>query len=111
MDLNKDGKDDLQQLRTFIEDVGTDLLETANAAWEWLKAELAKLTARALAVLKSAIQSALASAGAGRPLGEVVADTLTILYREARDIFDEFKSDVVQAMVGLTVARRPVIAS
>lgn len=111
MDLNNNGKDDVQELKdaagTFLTAVGHDLVAAAEAAWEWLKAELAKLSAQALAMLKAAVVEAFGNGD--RPLGEVVADTLTILYREARELADEIKSDVVTALVGLTT--RPALTA
>jgi hypothetical protein len=103
-DFNQNGIDDLQELRSFIQNVGTDLLEDAHAAWEWLLAELAKLAKEALDALKTAIQQALGSAASGKPISEIVADTLTILYRDFETLAAQISSDVVTALVGLTTA-------
>lgn len=107
MDINQDGKDDIQQLKDFLSDVGTDLLENAAAAWEWLKNELAKikqLFADGLEIIKAAINQAIGQFGS-RPLGELVADTLTILANTAKHIFDVTKSDVLTALIGLTAPK------
>lgn len=103
-DLNQNGVDDLTELKTFIQTVGTDLLQDAGEAWQWLLAELAKLAKEALDALKTAIQQALGSAASGKPVGEIVADTLTILYRDFETLAAQISSDVVTALVGLTTA-------
>ena len=112
LDLNNNGVDDLEELSTFIRDIGTDLLEDAAAAWEWLKQEAKKITALfadAMVVIKAAVLKALGDV-LTRPLGEIVADTLTILYREARHIAEVVSSDFITALIGLTSAPRLVEA-
>jgi len=106
MDINQNGVDDIVELRAFIQNVGTDLLEDAQQAWEWVKSEVAKLAKEAWAALKTAIQQAMGSIGAGKPLGEVVADTLTILYRDFQQFAAEISSDLITALVGLTTVRK-----
>lgn len=106
MDLNNNGKDDVQELKeaagAFIHDAEKSLEDAATAGWHWLQNELAKLTDEVKTDLKAALVQA---AGDDKPIGEVVADTLTILARDGMDLVEQVGSDVIEALAGLTTVK------
>jgi hypothetical protein len=87
---------------TFIENTETVLAQDMEAAWTWVKAELAALEPTVLADLKAAVQLAVTTALSGASSGSVVADTLTALAADGASVLSQVKSSVVQAVVGLT---------
>lgn len=105
IDLNKNGKDDIEEIKEWATDVATDLMAGAARVWEWVKAEAARIEALftgAMSVIKAALQKAMGDVQADpKSVGQIVADTLTILAREARHLLDEIKSDFLVALQGL----------
>lgn len=91
--------------KAFIQNVETDIVQDAEAAYTWLKAEYALLSPEVLADLKAAIGIALNAALSGASTGSIVADTLTALYADGAAVLSQVKSQVVVASVGLTTAK------
>lgn len=111
LDLNRNGKDD------FLE-IGDGILEAVEQAGSWLRGEIAGLLPATQEVFSGALDIAKGEAGKAKPIGEVVADTLTILFNEGHDLFtsaaDEVKaeaktisSSVIEAAAGLTLQPVP----
>jgi hypothetical protein len=88
----------------FIQSVETTLAADAEAAWSWLKAELAALEPTVLADLKAAVTVAATEALSTGSSGSIVTDTLNILARDGQAVLAKVKSDVITATVGLTTA-------
>jgi hypothetical protein len=88
----------------FIQSAEADLTTVMEAAWVWVKNELAALEPAVLADLKTAVATAATEAIATGSTGSVVTDTLNILARDGTAVLTQVKSDVVTAVVGLTTA-------
>jgi len=96
--------------KAFIQNVETDLVQDAEAAYTWLKAEYALLSPEIKADLKAAMALAVETALSGASGGSIVADTLTALYADGASVLNQVKSQVVTASVGLTTVK-PATAS
>lgn len=91
--------------QSFIQSTETTIVQDAEAAYAWLKAELAKLEPTVAADLKAAVQEAVKDVlENGDGLTVTVADVLDVLARDGEEILAQVKSDVVSAVVGLTTA-------
>lgn len=99
------GDEIVSGVKAFVQEVETDIVEDAEAAWGWLKAEFDKLEPEILADLKAAIQIALTEALSGGSAGSVVTDVLNILARDGMEVLNAVKTDVLVATVGLTTAK------
>ena len=88
-------------LKNFVSTAETVLTDDMEAAWSWLKSELAALEPTVLADLKAAVASAAVTVASGATTGSVVADTLTQLSSDGAAVLASVKSSVVQAVVGL----------
>lgn len=93
-------------MTSFIEAAEDDLKSIASQASSFVLTELAKLAIDELAVLKDVILRAINDAEDGDSIGETVADCLTILENENRELFDKLGSDVLQALVGLGLVNK-----
>lgn len=91
--------------KAFIQSVETTIATDAEAAWNWLKNELAILAPEVLADLKAAVATAANEAISAGSSGSVVTDTLNILARDGVAVLNQVKSDVITAVVGLTTAK------
>lgn len=92
-------------VKAFIQNAETDLTADMEAAWAWVKNELAALEPTVLADLKTAVATAATEALSSGSSSSVVTDTLNILARDGLDVLGKVKSDVVTAVVGMTTAR------
>lgn len=110
LDLNRNGRDDFLEIKDGV-------LEAVTSAGAWLAGEIAGLLPGVQQALNDALNTAKGT-GATKPIGEIVADTLTILYNEGHDIFNEasdevkagakeIKSSVIEATAGLTLQKAP----
>lgn len=114
IDLNKNGKDDVQEIadgiKEFIAKEATLISEEVASATNWLQGELAGLPDSAQQFFAAAVSKAQSSGGT---LGEQIADTLTLLYNDGlhaavgigEDVGAMLKaipSEVVTAAVGIT---------
>lgn len=93
-----------EEVKAFIQNAETTLLEDVQAAGAWLKNELEALAPEIVADLKAAVSSAVKEVAAGTSAGDTVANVLTILARDGVAVLAQVKSDVVTAVVGLTSA-------
>jgi hypothetical protein len=111
LDLNRNGKDD------FIE-IADGILGAVEQAGSWLRGEVAGLLPATQDIFTGALNQAKGPPGTAKPIGEVVADTLTILYNEGHDLFvgaedvvkaeaKTIKSSVIEAAAGLTLQPVP----
>jgi hypothetical protein len=113
IDLNKNGKDDIQEIadgiKQFIRDEGTLIGSHIASATAWLQGEAAGIPDAAQQYFSAALAKVKATGGS---LGEQVADMLTLLYndtlheavglgQEASTALKDIKSEVVSAAVGL----------
>lgn len=98
------GSEILADGKAFIQSAETTIAVDAEAAWNWLKAELASLEPVVLADLKAAVAAAASEALSAGTTGSVVTDTLNILARDGQAVLAQVKSDVITATVGLTTA-------
>lgn len=105
MDLNKNGVDDIEEIKASLHDATTDLMAGVARVWDWVKAEAARIEALftgSLAVIKNAVLRAIGQAEADpKTIGQIVADTLNIIAREARHLLEEVKSEFLIALTGL----------
>jgi hypothetical protein len=95
------GQEIVADAKSFIANTETVLTDDLEAAWAWLKSELAALEPTVLADLKAAVASAATTVASGATTGSVVADTLTQLSNDGAAVLAQVKSSVVQAVVGL----------
>jgi hypothetical protein len=105
MDLNKNGIDDIEEIKKYVADKTTDLMTGVAHVWDWVKAEAARIEALfegSLQTIKDAVLRAIGSAEADpKTIGEIVADTLNIIAREATHLLEEVKSEFLIALTGL----------
>lgn len=69
---------------SFIQQEGALVTTAAENAYNWLESKLGQLSNDAVSVLTGAVQAGQASGGS---LGEIVANTLDIIYNDAHDIW------------------------
>lgn len=99
------GAEIVADAKAFIQRAETTIVDDAEAAWSWLKNELAALEPAVLDALKVAVATAVTEALSTGSSGSAVTDTLNILARDGMDVLNKVKSDVVTAVVGLTAAK------
>ena len=99
------GEEIVADAKAFIQNVETTLTTVIELAWAWLKSELALLEPVVLADLKAAVATAAADAVASGSSASIVTDTLNVLARDGQAVLGQVKSDVVNAVVGLTTAK------
>lgn len=104
MTLKDDINTDIANVKAFVQREETVLEQDAQDAYAWLKSELAALEPTVVADLKAAVSAAVTEARAGATGGSILADSLTILARDGLDILYSVKTDVLNAVVGLTAA-------
>ena len=83
-DVVEDIKEAGEGFVSFIQQEGAIVTTAVENAASWLKSKLAELSTDAAGVLTGAIQQGQASGGS---LGEIVANTLDILYNDAHAIW------------------------
>lgn len=98
------GEEIVSDVKAFIQSAETTLTTDIEAAWSWLKSELAILAPEVLADLKAAVAAAAADAVTAGNAGSIVSDTLTALARNGEAVLAQVKTDVINAVVGLTTA-------
>lgn len=107
MDLNNNGKDDIQEIKDWFWAEETKLMDGAARIWDWVKAEAARIEALvegAWATIKDALKEAIGDILADpKSIGQVVADTLTIIARTSMALLNEVKSDFLTALAGLVM--------
>lgn len=99
------GQEIVGDVKAFIQNTETELSADLEAAWIWLKNELAALEPTVLADLKAAVAAAFEDALSSGTSGSVVTDTLNVLARDGQAILSQVKTDVVTAVVGMTTAK------
>lgn len=99
------GAEIVADAKAFIQNAETTIVADAEAAWSWLKNELAALEPAVLADLKVAVATAATEALSTGSTGSAVTDTLNILARDGIAVVNQVKTDVLTAVVGLTTAK------
>lgn len=99
------GAEIVTDVKNFISTAETVLTDDMEAAWGWLKKELALLEPVVLADLKAAVVAAAADAAASGSTSSIVTDTLNILARDGTAVLAQVKSDVVTAVTALGTAK------
>lgn len=100
MDLNKNGKDDVKEVvdgvTDFISKEGILIGAAVADAVKWLQGELAGVPDIVQGKLSEIIQ--LAKGDGTKPIGEVVADALTISYNDGHHLFSDVEAGVVDGV-------------
>lgn len=91
-------------VKAFVANAETTLEADANLAWDWLKLELAKIEPTILAQVKAAINEVAVDLESGETAGVAMADVLTVLARDGIQDVMAVKTDVLNALIGLTTA-------
>lgn len=107
MDLNNNGKDDIQEIKDWFWAEETKLMDGAARIWDWVVAEanrIESLIEGAWTAIKAALKEAIGDILADpKSIGQVVADTLTIIARTSMAVVNEVKSDFLTALAGLAM--------
>lgn len=106
MDLNNNGKDDGQEIidgaTDFISQEGILIGTAVGNAVKWLQGEIAGIPSAVQAKLADIIKQA--KGDGTKPVGEVVADALTIAYNDGHAIFDGVEAEVVAGVKAIDSA-------